>query len=273
MKMSRLSLRCLLVALAFVLFSCSTSPVEPTASPTQTETPLPPTETPVPTNTLLPTETPDFVATQTVKEFDDLFETLIERGYIEGSEGEIFHLQDFKKSWAQINYYNWWPAIDGVIGDFVFKAHLKWATAHPTPDISGCGISFGIQENGDHYAVVLDQGRIVFLMGRGSHSYEVGVTRGSGQLNFENPAEADLIVVIHEQKGMVSVDGRFVDYTLSADQTSEGYFAYTLLSGTNRDYGTRCEITDAHLWRPKSNNQFLAEPGLAQMLAQYIMNQ
>jgi len=33
-------------------------------------------------------------------------------------------------------------------------------------------------------------------------------------------------------------------------QPTEGVFAATLLSGTNSDYGTRCEITDMMLWYP-----------------------
>jgi hypothetical protein len=35
------------------------------------------------------------------------------------------------------------------------------------------------------------------------------------------------------------------------DQSTKGDFALSLLSGTNKDYGTRCEISDMILWTAK----------------------
>jgi len=32
------------------------------------------------------------------------------------------------------------------------------------------------------------------------------------------------------------------------DSNMDGKFGYTLLSGTNKDYGTKCEITNGRLW-------------------------
>ena len=132
----------------------------------------------------------------------------------------------------------------------MFKAHFKWSTASSTPDLSGCGVVFGIQENEDYYAVFLDRSRILFLMKRGEGIYEVGKTRGSGRVNFGNPAEADFAIAVRDKSAFVSVNNEVTEYTLSKDQTTEGYFAATLLSGTNRDYGTRCEMTDMILWYP-----------------------
>jgi hypothetical protein len=238
------------------VLACSVGAPAPTATPVPTNTPVPsntpvPTATTVPTDTPEPTATPNVAATQKAEAFQSLLATIKDKGYIETTDGETRTLDDFKEEWAKINYYNWWWPVKEEYSDFVFKAHIKWSTAGTTPDISGCGIGFGIQENGDHYAVILDKARLVFLMGRGSRSYEVGVTRGSGRMNFDNPAEADFVVVVKGQRAFVSVDGTFVEYTLSADQTSSGLFAYTLLSGTNKDYGTRCEMTDVQLWLPK----------------------
>mgnify|MGYP000898285953 FL=1 len=138
-----------------------------------------------------------------------------------------------------------------MTNDFVFKSHIAWSAASNTPEVSGCGIVFGLQDNNDHYAIFIDKGRILFLMGRGSRVYNVGKTSGSGRLNYGNPAEADLIVVVSNQVAYVSVDGDITKYTLSADQTSNGTFALSVLSGTNKDYGTRCEMTDSMLWVAK----------------------
>jgi hypothetical protein len=88
-------------------------------------------------------------------------------------------------------------------------------------------------------------------MKRGSGVYQVGKTRGSGRANFDNPAEADFAIAVKGKSAFVSVDGEVTEYTLSADQTTKGEYGVTLLSGTNSDYGTRCEMTDVMFWAQK----------------------
>ena len=252
-----LSHRLMYALLVLLLTSLACSAIAPaTATPTvppPTGTPLPsptPTQTPKPTSTPNPTATPDVAATQRVDEFQSLLQTLKESGYIDTSEGKIVELSPFDEEWAQLGWYRWWP-YDNASSDFVFKARFKWSTALDTSDESGCGFIFGIQENDDHYAVFLDKSRILFLMARGSYVYSVGKTRGSGRTNFGNPAEADFAVAVRDKSAFVSVNGDVTEYTLSADQTSQGGFGATLLSGTNKDYGTRCEMTDVMFWTQK----------------------
>ncbi len=242
-------------ALAVAILACSVGAPAPTATPIPpTETSIPtdtPTATPLPTNTPKPTATPNVAATQKAEDFQALLQRFVDKGYFESAEGTAKEMDDFKMDWAQINYYKWFTMSKETYGNFVFSGHFKWSSASATPDISGCGVGFGMQENGDHYAVILDKARILFLMGRGSRSYSVGVTRGSGRTNFGNPAEADFALGVNGQKAYVLLNDAFVEYTLSADQTSAGRFAYTILSGTNRDYGTRCEMTNVMFWTPK----------------------
>jgi len=242
-----------ILVLAFVSMACSAS-----AAPTPTATPVPATNTPEatatntpkPTNTPLPTATPNVAATQRIEDFNSILQDYASNGYIGDTEGKITEVDDFQESWAQLGWYQWWPQ-DDVTNDFVFKSHIAWSAASNTPEVSGCGIVFGLQDNNDHYAIFIDKGRILFLMGRGSRVYNVGKTSGSGRLNYGNPAEADLIVAVSNQVAYVSVDGDITKYTLSADQTSNGTFALSVLSGTNKDYGTRCEMTDSMLWVAK----------------------
>ena len=189
-------------------------------------------------------------ATQKAEAFVSMLTEFKDKGYINTTAGTTIALDDFKQDWAQLGWYKWWPE-KGDYANFVFSGHLKWSTASATPEISGCGIIFGLQENDDHYAVFLDKSRILFLMARGSHVYSVGKTKGSGRTHFSNPAEADFTVIVKGQSAFVSVDGEITTYTLSQDQTSAGQFALTLLSGTNKDYGTRCEMTNMVLWTPK----------------------
>ena len=243
--------------LVFTSTACSVGTMaEPTATPepTTTNTALPtltstspPTNTPRPTSTSRPTETPDVAATQRIDEFQILLQSFEEEGYIETTEGEILEMPSFEEEWAQIGWYRWWP-YDEVDSNFVFKAHFKWSSARDTSDDSGCGFIFGIQENDDHYVVFLAPSRILFLLKRGSGIYQVGKTRGSGRVNFGNPAEADFAVAVKDQNAYVSVNGEVTEYTLSVDQTSRGTYGVTLLSGINSDYGTRCEMTDVLFW-------------------------
>ena len=73
-------------------------------------------------------------------------------------------------------------------------------------------------------------------------------TSGTGVYDFDNPAEAEFAIAVHDQKAYVLVDGVPTLYTLSVDQTTNGYIGNSVLSGTNRDYGTRCEATEMLLW-------------------------
>jgi len=242
-----------------LLLSCGvfTSPLPaatstPTSAPTNTISPtntFAPTKTPKPTSTPEPSATPDTAATQQYGEFYSLIQTFEEKGYVDSTHGSVYELSPFMEEWAQIGWFRWWP-YEFAVSDLVFKANFKWSTASATPDISGCGVIFGLQENEEYYAVFLDKSRILFLRKSGARVYEVGKTRGSGRVNFSNPAEADFALAVRDKNAYVSVNGEVTEYTLSKGQSTQGNFAVTILSGTNRDYGTRCEMTDMMLWYP-----------------------
>ncbi len=221
-----------------------------------TPTPIPPTNPPP---TTLPTLAPPPVVPSPVPQdvnppvsdaFNSLLQDFVEKGYVKSTDGETVSIDPFKEEWAQLNYYQWWT-IDKQAADLVFASHFKWSSSNSTPDLSGCGVVFGLQENDDHYVVFLDKGRIAFFMSRGSNVYEVGKTRGPGRVNFGNPAEANFALAVKGKSAYVSIDGEVTEYTLSADQSTSGDFALTLLSGTNSGYGTRCEMTDTYLFIPK----------------------
>ena len=220
----------------------------PTDTPMPTEKPTEmPTKTPTPTKTKPPTKTPNIALTQQFDDFYSLLESFEGRGYVDTSNGEAIILDPFKQDWAQMDWFQWW-SLDLFPKDFLYKGHFEWSNASSTPEESACGIVFGIQENGDYYVVFLGTSRILFMMKRGSTLHEVGKTRGAGRTDFDTPAEAEFVLAVKDQKAYVSVDGEMTEYTLSVDQTTEGNFAYSLLSGTNKDYGTRCEITDSMIW-------------------------
>jgi hypothetical protein len=242
--------------LVFTLLLVSVACGSATPAPVPTSTPVPvivtATATTQPTSTPPPTATPNIAATQEMDARQKLLQSYVDAGYISSTAGKFEELLDFHEEWPQLNWYQYWRIHSSPTqyGDLVFQAHFAWQTATRTSDLSGCGILFGLQPNKDHYAVFIDKGRIAFMMARGGTSYQVGKTRGTGRLSIQEPAEADVAVIVKGAMSYVLVNGDATQYTLSADQSSAGEFALSLLSGTNKDYGTRCDITHAYLWLP-----------------------
>lgn len=246
-----------MVVLAIVSLACSATAPEPTA----TSTPIPatatatlvPTNTPKPTSTPRPTKTPNLAETQRAEALNSEAQAYFDKGYLTTASGEFTEFDDFSQDWAQLGWYSWW-VLDQNASDFYMSAHFKWSTALRNNEISGCGFVFGLQDNNDNYAVFLDKSRILFLntdqsMGGG---FEVGKTKGKGRVNFGNPAEADFTLIVKGLYSYVLVDNELIgEYTLSKNKPQDGGLGLTMFSGTNKDYGTHCEMTNLHLWRPK----------------------
>jgi hypothetical protein len=245
----------ILVSLACAISQPTLAPsalqtLEPTAMQTATPTA---TRTRRPTSTPRPTQTPNLAATERVEELRGEVHEYFEKGYLTTTEGSSRELDDFSYEWAQLGYYLPFLIQDSV-NDFFLSAHFKWDSAFKNSDISGCGFIFGIQPNDDHYAVFLDRQKVLFLItdARLGFSKPVSPTRGTGDVNFDYPAEADFTLIVKSASAYVLVNGEVVgEYTLAQSRLARGGLALTVLSGTNRDYGTRCEMTDLHLWTPK----------------------
>lgn len=244
--------------IVLVSLACATSQPTPTPAPTNTPEPTAtetavPTNTPRPSPTPRPTQTPNLAATERAEELNAEVQQYFEKGYLATTEGRFRELEDFSYDWAQLGWYNWLPLRDSA-SDFFLSGHFKWDSAFKNSDISGCGFIFGLQSNDDHYAVFLDRMKVFFLITdqRLGFSKPVSPTRGTGIVKFDYPAEADFTLIVKDAYAYVLVDGEVVsEYTLAQSRSSRGGIGLTVLSGTNRDYGTRCEMTDLRLWLPK----------------------
>lgn len=245
----------------FILVSlaCATLQPVPAASPipdttltaTQRLTPTA-TQTLRPSPTLRPTRTPNVVATQHMQELNAQIETHFSNGYLTTTHGQLTELEDFRHDWAQLGWYSWLP-IGDIAGDFFLSAHFKWDSALQTSNTSGCGFIFGLQPNDDHYALFLDRTKVYFVITDRALGYSkpIAPTRGTGRVNFEYPAEADFTLIVKGAYAYVLVNGEPVgEYTLSQSRSLHGGLGLTVLSGTNKDYGTRCEMTNLRLWIP-----------------------
>ena len=260
MKDRTLNILLVVLILVFSLPACSGMAVQPTAIP-DTKTPastatktVKPTSTRRPSATPRPTRTPDLTATQRYDSFKEEAQKYFDLGYLSTTDGKFKEYDDFRKDWAQLGWYRRWE-LKETPNDFYMKAHFKWSSAYRNADISGCGFAFAIQENGDHYAVFLDRSRVYFV--ETAYYYNpIGPTSGTGRVKFENPfdkpAEADFTILVKDHSAYVLVDDELVgQYTLSQSMVLKGKLGFTLLSGTNKNYGTRCEMTNIHVFIPK----------------------
>lgn len=243
----------LMVAAFIVVALVWNRPIIPSTGPDGTEQAL---STSVPTRTLRPTTaptssprataTPNVAATEQYKAFFSIIRDYEQKGHINTVDGEYVLLDSYSENMAYLDYYkNPTLANRRVVKDFVFNAHFHWASAIQNPSESGCGIVFGIRDDTEGFQVFLDRSRIWMQDDNGV----IGKTRGTGRVSFSNPADATFTMAVNNNQVYVYVNDEFVgEYTLSQSASTEGQIGYTLLSGTNKDYGTLCEITDAKLW-------------------------
>ncbi len=226
-------------------------PPTDTAAPSET-----PTKVPTSTSTPRPTATPNLAATKESEETMSRIQSYVDQGYLTSTDGRVAKLDDYKREYAQIDYLDFDLAgWDSPVQDFAAWANVKWENAAPVgaPQYSGCGFSFRIDPNNyDGYTAMLTNDRVLLTYCDSSINRcgEVGKTRGSGRLKLGNPAEAFMELVVNGTQAYVKVDGQFIgEYTLFKDKlVNPGYLLYSIISGTNHDYGVRCEITDSKLW-------------------------
>lgn len=250
------------MSFAFVLFlvALACAKTQPTPAPTNTPAPTAtetflPTNTPRPSPTPRPTQTPNLAATERAGERNAEVQMYFDLGYLTTTAGRFLELDDFTEEWARLTSYRSWD-LNVTARDFYMSAHFKWSSAYRNADTSGCGFTFARQENNDHYAVFLDRSKILFVETNSKFYGPIGLTRGTGRVNFENPAdqavEADFTLIVRDAYAYVLVNDEVVgEYTLAQSKILEGTVGLALLSGTNKDYGTRCEMTDLHLWIPE----------------------
>jgi hypothetical protein len=229
-----------------------------TPLPTQTETPLPtftPTRTDIPDT---PTPTVDYTlvaqATQESQRVDELFASLSGMGAFGDSDAaslrnasEYYQFDDFDEEWAQLYWYQWWPT--GYRPEnFILSVDASWESASRTANWSdsGCGFVFSASDENNHFAVFLAMDGYVR-----THKFvnnEFYGQQGGYVGHFDVPADsAHIILSVNQQKMTVVVDDKkIVQYV--DDYITAGDLALSLFSGTNKDFGTRCTMTNIELF-------------------------
>jgi hypothetical protein len=172
---------------------------------------------------------------------------LLTSGIISTSEGSYHPLQDFDASWAQINYYDF--LLTGLAPvNFVLSAKVSWESASETANWwnSGCGFVFRMNSRGDHYLAYLgldgwfylyrNLDQTITLTGRGYYG-EVMIPKG----------DAEIMLIVEGDWIVLYVNGEQV-HRMQENTFSSGLLGYALISGTNKDFGTRCQMQDVELF-------------------------
>jgi hypothetical protein len=236
-----------------ISIACASTPstLAGTSEPTSTITPAPSaTQTLRPSPTPRPTWTPDLAATEHIEQLNAEVQAYYEKGYLTRPDGTLAELEDFRHTWAYLGAYQ--PLVYIIsVTDFFLSAHFEWDSALQNSDTAGCGFIFGRQPNNDHYVVFLDRSKVDFRISSQGYSTRVTPLRGSGQVRFDYPAAADFTLIVNGATAYVLVNGEVVgEYMLEPTRLVRGDLGLTVLSGTNKGYGTRCEMTDLRLWIP-----------------------
>ena len=167
------------------------------------------------------------------KAFGSTLEKLKKDGIISSADGKSTYWGDYTDEWAQIGWYQW--ITFEHTNRFVFSANVSWDSASQTPNNfeSGCGLIYNIGNgNSNHLlASIRMDGMIYFTGFRNSNHLSYGTYRyGKNSIK----GSADLVVVVDNDKADLPVMGDGV--------------GLSTLSGTNKDFGTRCTWKDIFMY-------------------------
>ncbi len=244
----------LLIIACFILSACAQPTPEPTATsipatdtPPATFTPEPTaTSTPKPTATPRPTSTPNIAATEEYNAIKAQLQEYMDAGYISSTNGSLKKIEDYTDAWAQIGWYQW-HYTDYAPSNFVLETDIQWESASSAADSSGCGFVYHLKDNDNYYVMYVSlKGMVVLYSVTGGGHQRMGTGRfGSAAQN----GKVHLTLIVEKNTFRMLIDNELVKtYTGLQDKLTSGKLAYTIFSGTNKDFGTRCSFTNSTLW-------------------------
>jgi len=248
-------------------------------SPTESSLPIPPTDTPIPlpskTPTITPSPTRDFQATLAIRETNvaktatsaafqktqnanpmaELVEKLYNDGYITTKDGTFSKLDNFSEQWAKLDWYQYWYQGDEKYANFVlsFSARMQSASDKANWHHAGCGVVFRHVDNENHLFLIIAQNGIMSLRKRVKDV--VYLVRDSKKYSSQIPVENVYVnLIVDGMNVIIFADGNPILEArdpLLGSTLREGRLAFSVMSGTNKGYGTRCSMTDIWLWELK----------------------
>lgn len=182
----------------------------------------------------------------------DVLQPLVEEELIPNLEGTYFPLMDYHSSLAKINYIDPGSPTGFMVENFAVKAKFAWNTASEQTnwDRSGCGFIFGYEnyDKYDYFFLGLDGYANLFRPdAKSANLFPIAKMRYSGTLDIPQ-GEADILLLVMNKRVYFYVNGEKVLDAYDGLMVP-GHLIYTLVSGTNKGFGTSCDITEASLWQ------------------------
>ncbi|MBQ6482592.1 MAG: hypothetical protein IJI45_15900 [Anaerolineaceae bacterium] len=131
---------------------------------------------------------------------------------------------------------------------FVLSSKIFWNSASPTPNgsVSGCGYVFGTnQDTKDHLMVSIRMDGNLYFNGR-----NLGSPLSYGKTFIQNPSmqgEALLTLVVNGSSVNIFFNGNNIKSRNDVVLPGNG-LGFSILSGTNKDFGTQCTFDDIFLY-------------------------
>ena len=248
------------------------APVKPTAEPTNTQVPvdtLAPTRaatiasSPVPTiglptaaktnakvtvaATARVTAAATAAGTGQSAEMTRLMKELSDAGVISSPTGGSYRrLSDFEKAIAKINYFTYWRTNQSPT-NFVLTADTAWQSAYDKSNWfnAGCGFVFHETDVNNAYYIFLGLDGNVYLVGIVKGQQSALATGYYGKVETMD-GSAKVALVVNNGKILYYVNGKQV-VNREDKRLPTGNLAFTVFSGTNYDFGTRCTIENIEI--------------------------
>ncbi len=185
-----------------------------------------------------------------MSEMDDIMNTdlqfLIDQGVISGIMEEYIPFEDISREFAQINYFSWWPT-DYEPTNFVIRSDVSWESASDTANwpFSGCGWVFGEKDKDNFHMAFLSMDGYGLLKKWVDGKEEVVVKQRYEDVDIPN-GSAELLLSVQNDRAAFFVNGEEM-YNIYDGNIDPGTLSFTVLSGTNKGFGTRCEWTNTGL--------------------------
>lgn len=186
-------------------------------------------------------------ATQRAGPVMEIVQKLVDSGVLLSANGTFYALEDFDHTWAQLGWYQWWGT-DHSPENFAIAAHAEMTSASDRanwPD-AGCGFVFAEKDNKNHNLAYLSMDGYVQIYGIRNGSWRFLANKRYGNLPTPS-SEADIALVVYNKRIIFFVNGQQVVSVIDKIMGS-GDLNLTLLSGTNKDFGTRCRMTNIGLF-------------------------
>ena len=172
-------------------------------------------------------------------------------GAISSTDGIYYKVPDFENYYNKMGWFLWWFT-EYQPEDFVLRTEILWETATMEDvswNASGCGFMFGTIDMENHFRVFLSLDGIVRLHRMIEGEFSILEAAYYGELNL--PAgHAQMILIVED--GWISIYINNIQVMRVYDENiSKGYIAHTVSSGTNINFGTRCQMLDTELWEFK----------------------